>query len=105
MRRGGGLLVAAISIVSAGALAAAFPAIVRIPPKRPSAPRPVPAASFSHRRHQSFGCHACHPSTFPQAPLGFTHEEMSQGRFCGQCHDGGIAFAIDGAACRRCHGD
>jgi c(7)-type cytochrome triheme protein len=96
-------LVPALSIVSAVAFAAAYPAVLRIPPKNASAPRTVPAASFSHRGHQVFGCYACHPSVFPQAPLGFTHEEMRRERFCGECHDGATAFAIEGAACTRCH--
>lgn len=96
-------LALALLAVSFAALGAAFPAVVRIPPKNPSAPRSVSAVLFSHRAHQSFGCYACHPSIFPQAPLGFTHEEMRQGRFCGQCHEGKTAFAIEGAPCRGCH--
>jgi c(7)-type cytochrome triheme protein len=98
-----GLTVWALSVVSGVALAAAFPAVLRIPPRDPAAARSVPPAFFSHRTHQSFGCFACHPSTFPQAPLGFRHEEMRAGRFCAQCHQGRIAFAIDGAACEGCH--
>lgn len=101
--RVGRLLIPALLLGSAAAFAAAFPAVLRIPPKSPAAPRAVPAASFSHRTHQSFGCFACHPSVFPQAPLGFTHDDMRQGRFCGQCHEGETAFAIEGAACKRCH--
>jgi len=95
----------ALSLVCASALAlgAAFPARVRIPARDPAAPRSMPAAWFSHRAHQSFGCYACHPSTFAQAPIGFTHEEMRQRRFCGQCHDGATGFAIEGAPCKRCH--
>jgi c(7)-type cytochrome triheme protein len=99
----GRLLIPALLVVSAAAFGAAFPAVLRIPAKNPTAPRPVPAALFSHRTHQSFGCYACHPSVFPQAPLGFTHDEMRQGRFCGQCHDGETALAIEGVACKRCH--
>jgi c(7)-type cytochrome triheme protein len=49
------------------------------------------------------GCQVCHPSVFPQAPVAFTHEEMKAGRYCGACHDGGVAFAIAGAACGGCH--
>jgi c(7)-type cytochrome triheme protein len=104
VRRAAGRAVsAALLIASTVALAAAYPAVLRIPPKNPSAPRPIPAALFSHRAHQSFGCYACHPSVFPQAPLGFTHDDMRQGRFCGACHDGAAAFAIERAACKGCH--
>ena len=56
-----------------------------------------PRALFSHRTHQSFGCYACHPSVFPQALVGFTHDDMREGKFCGRCHDGRGAFAIAGA--------
>ena len=105
MRRPAGhlLIPALLLVASTVALGAAFPAILRIPPKSPQGPRAVPAASFSHRAHQSFGCFACHPSVFPQAPLGFVHQDMRQGRFCGQCHQGQIAFAMEGAACTTCH--
>jgi c(7)-type cytochrome triheme protein len=88
---------------AAAAFGAAFPAVLRLPPRSPATVRAVPAALFSHRAHQSFGCFACHPSLFPQAPLGFTHEDMRQDRFCGHCHQGAIAFAIEGASCARCH--
>jgi c(7)-type cytochrome triheme protein len=96
---------AAIALAAAGALAAAFPAVVRIPRRDPNGPRVPPPALFSHRSHGSFGCYACHPGLFPQAPLGFTHADMRQGQFCGRCHDGQTAFAIPGAACGRCHVD
>lgn len=90
---------------SAAVFAAAFPAVLRIPRRNPAAALVPPPALFSHRTHQTFGCNSCHPSLFPQALAGFTHAEMRDGRFCGRCHDGGIAFAIAGAACARCHVD
>jgi c(7)-type cytochrome triheme protein len=86
-------------------LAAAFPAVLRIPRRNPGAAAVPPRALFSHRTHGSFGCYACHPSVFPQAPIGFTHAEMREGRFCGRCHDGATSFPIEGAACGRCHVD
>lgn len=92
-------------LVSSIALGAAFPGVQRIPRRAPGVPYP-PRALFSHRSHQSFGCFACHPSIFPQQALvGFTHQEMSDGRFCGRCHDGHTAFAIPGTPCARCHVD
>ena len=64
-------------------------------PYNPAAPDP-----------SQFGCYGCHPSIFPQQTLvGFTHQEMSEGKFCGRCHDGRTAFAIPGTACSRCHVD
>jgi c(7)-type cytochrome triheme protein len=92
-------------LVSAVALGAAFPAVLRIPRRNPGAPTFPPPALFSHRQHESFGCYACHPSIFPQALVGFTHDEMREGKFCGRCHDGRTAFTIPGAACARCHVD
>jgi len=98
-------LTVALGLASAtAALGAAFPAVLRIP-RRPSAAAVPPRALFSHRTHQSFGCYGCHPSVFPQAPLAFTHDEMREGKFCGRCHDGSVAFAIPGATCARCHVD
>jgi c(7)-type cytochrome triheme protein len=97
------LAIVAVVCAAGAASAAAFPALLRIPPRHPAAARPLPAAVFSHRGHQSLGCYACHPSVFPQALAGFTHEEMRGGRWCGRCHDGQVAFAIEGAACGRCH--
>jgi c(7)-type cytochrome triheme protein len=96
---------AALVLASAVAVAAAFPAVVRIPRRDPNGPKVPPFALFSHRSHATFGCYGCHPSVFPQAPVGFTHAEMRQGQFCGRCHDGQTAFAIQGAACGRCHVD
>jgi c(7)-type cytochrome triheme protein len=92
-------------LLSSAALGAAFPAVLRIPRRNPGAAPFPPPALFSHRTHQSFGCYACHPGVFPQALVGFTHEEMQGGGFCGRCHDGRTAFAIPGAACVRCHVD
>ena len=86
------------------ALGAAFPAVLRIPRNNSGAAIPPPAL-FSHRGHASVACNGCHPSVFPQAPVGFTHQQMREGQFCGHCHDGRTAFAITGAACSGCHVD
>lgn len=92
-------------LLSTAALGAAFPAVLRIPRRDPGVTDP-PRALFSHRSHETFGCYACHPSIFPQqTEVGFTHQEMSKGKFCGHCHDGRTAFAIPGTACTRCHVD
>jgi c(7)-type cytochrome triheme protein len=106
--RGAGLLTrisiaAALVVAATAALGAAFPATLRLPRRDPGRAPAVPAALFSHRGHATFGCQACHPAVFPQAPLAFTHEEMRAGRYCGACHDGDVAFAIAGAACGGCH--
>jgi len=105
LRWSGLVAVAAAVFISALALGAAFPAVLRIPRRGPNAAAVPAPALFSHRTHGSFGCYACHPSVFPQALVGFTHAEMREGQFCGRCHDGRIAFAIPGAVCTRCHVD
>jgi c(7)-type cytochrome triheme protein len=95
----------AVACLSPVVLAAAFPAVLRIPRQSPGASAVPPRALFSHRTHGDFGCYACHPSVFPQAPVGFTHAQMRDARFCGRCHDGTTSFAIEGAPCGRCHVD
>ncbi len=103
--RRGRLGIALAFLLSSAAIAASFPAVLRLPRRNPAVAYP-PRALFSHRSHASFGCYACHPSIFSQQTLvGFTHQEMSEGKFCGQCHDGRAAFAIPGTACARCHVD
>jgi c(7)-type cytochrome triheme protein len=90
-------------LVATPVIGAAYPSALRIPRSQPGHAPTIPAALFSHRTHGGFGCFACHPSTFPQAPLGFTHEDMNRGRYCGRCHEGGIAFAVAGTVCGKCH--
>jgi len=102
-RRRSLLVTLAVLLTAASALAAAYPSALRIPRRDAGRAPAVPAALFSHRAHAATGCFTCHPSTFPQAPVGFTHEEMSRGKFCGRCHDGGVAFAVAGTACGKCH--
>lgn len=104
--RGRRLVIALGLLVSTAALGAAFPAVLRLPRRGANAAPSPPRALFSHRSHETFGCYACHPSIFPQQTLvGFTHQEMSEGKFCGRCHDSRTAFAIPGTACTRCHVD
>jgi c(7)-type cytochrome triheme protein len=93
----------AVFIAAAVGVAAAYPAVLRIPRRTPGHAAAVPEAMFSHRSHAAFGCYVCHPGTFPQAAIGFTHDEMNKGRFCGSCHDGRVAFPVAGTACARCH--
>jgi c(7)-type cytochrome triheme protein len=90
----------ATSVLAAG-LSAAVSARLRIPPL--AARTAPPAALFSHIEHGQAQCFVCHPSVFPQAPLGFTHAEMRESRYCGSCHTGTEARAIEGMACQECH--
>jgi c(7)-type cytochrome triheme protein len=84
----------------------ALPARLRIPPLEPRpAGAPAAAAAFSHVGHASMPCYVCHPSVFPQALQGFTHREMRQGRYCGACHAGVNARAIESMTCSECHAE
>jgi len=63
-------------------------------------------ARFSHAVHQEmFGCAECHTDIFP---IKFTEtitsmDEISEGKSCGTCHNGNMAFAPDD--CGTCHPD
>jgi c(7)-type cytochrome triheme protein len=77
------------------------PQEVRIPQvKERSLPAPV---LFSHWRHNTQHCYSCHPTLFPQSRLGFTHQEMQAGLYCGACHDGQTAKAVSTMSCEVCH--
>jgi c(7)-type cytochrome triheme protein len=93
----------ALLAVAGAAMAAAYPATLRLPRREPNRAPAVPNALFSHRGHAAMGCQACHPTIFPQGRVTFTHEDMKAGKYCGACHDGGVAFAIAGTACGGCH--
>jgi c(7)-type cytochrome triheme protein len=104
-----GLAVAGCLLV-AGALSLAWrpalsmPDSVRIPIVKPHPEgAPPDAALFRHGRHDTYGCAGCHPALFPQYGLGFTHEHMREGRFCGVCHDGRAATDVTAMSCEECH--
>jgi c(7)-type cytochrome triheme protein len=96
-------VVAALLAVAGAALGAAFPATLRLPRRDAGRAPAVPNALFSHRGHAAMGCQACHPTIFPVGRVAFTHDDMKAGKYCGACHDGGVAFAVAGASCRGCH--
>jgi c(7)-type cytochrome triheme protein len=81
-----------------------MPDSVRIPPVKPH-PQGAPKdpALFRHDRHDNFTCATCHPAMFPMWRAGFTHVDMNDGRFCGQCHDGDAASDISDLQCTTCH--
>ena len=59
---------------------------------------------FSHQKHLASepNCNACHPALFAAGhnkPV--TMAEMKQGKSCGACHNGKVAFSIDN--CNSCH--
>lgn len=98
--------VVAALLIGGPAVALGVPDRVRIPPvKDHGAGNPPDAALFSHWAHGTYTCVSCHPGTFPQRKLGFTHYDMEQGLFCGSCHDGRTAFGPKdrGVECETCH--
>jgi len=62
-------------------------------------------ASFNHEGHAAmFGCKDCHSGAFRMKANSerITMEKIAQGKACGACHDGQMAFAPDN--CSACHG-
>ena len=64
----------------------------------------IPAAFFSHEKHQIWNdCADCHPDIFNVKEKTTEHFEMRyilDGKFCGACHLK-VAFPLDD--CKRCH--
>ncbi len=81
-----------------------MPESLRIPMVEPREDEEAPAL-FSHGVHDAYRCYECHTGIFPQARVGFTHEEMDEGRYCGACHDGRTAWSPDDddVECETCH--
>lgn len=73
--------------------------------------KPVKAVLFSHEYHveeAGLDCDSCHDEIFPmeaaesQENDDFTMESLYDGKYCGACHDGDMAFASD-TQCASCH--
>lgn len=73
--------------------------------------KPVKAVLFSHDYHveeAGLDCDSCHDEVFPmeaaesQENEDFTMESLYDGKYCGACHDGEMAFASD-TQCASCH--
>ena len=66
----------------------------------------TPPAVFPHWVHRiRYKCYACHPELF-QMKAGadaITMDAIEQGKFCGACHNGKIAWGIGFDTCNRCH--
>jgi c(7)-type cytochrome triheme protein len=95
----GAVLVSAL--VAPPIFAVNAPQDVRIPPVAERS-KPAPAL-FSHWQHGAQACYTCHPSVFPQGLKSFTHQDMHEGRFCADCHDGRKSQAIKSMRCEGCH--
>jgi len=64
---------------------------------------------FSHEKHlkaERLTCASCHYRFFQMAHGSWKMDmqKMTKGAFCGECHDGQIAFGVkDRENCSRCH--
>ena len=73
--------------------------------------KPVKAVLFSHKVHvedHGLTCDMCHAREFPMEALkvqenaDFTMASLYEGRYCGSCHNGAMAFASN-TRCATCH--
>ena len=98
--------IAFAAIIGGPVIALGAPDGIRIPPVHDHGEgNPADPALFSHWAHVAFTCVECHPSIFPQRKMGFTHDEMAAGQYCGSCHNGRTAFGPKdrGIGCETCH--
>jgi len=73
--------------------------------------KPVKSVIFSHKVHaedKGLDCDACHSGLFEpkaltaQGKSDFNMDSLYNGRYCGACHNGKMAFASN-TQCARCH--
>ena len=72
--------------------------------------KPVKAVIFEHKNHidQGLECDSCHDDLFEmetgaaEANDDFTMASLYEGKYCGACHDGDMAFASN-TRCTVCH--
>lgn len=72
--------------------------------------KPVKSVIFEHKNHleQGLECDSCHDDLFEmeagvaEANDDFTMASLYEGKYCGACHDGDMAFASK-TRCTVCH--
>ncbi len=69
----------------------------------------MPSVTFSGTAHHNAGlkCNDCHTKIFPMkgpenGGVKFTMADVRAGKYCGECHNGKKAFAVNGN-CMKCH--
>ena len=65
-----------------------------------------PPSVFPHWRHRvQYRCDACHDSLFEMKRGGtpVSMDLMKEGKVCGACHNGQVAFSDGFENCSRCH--
>ncbi|HSR10127.1 MAG TPA: cytochrome c3 family protein [Thermodesulfobacteriota bacterium] len=72
---------------------------------KPPKAQPV---TFSHDFHVNLGtaCQKCHPNPYVtrEKDKAVTMAEMRQGKSCGACHNGKMAFSVAAKEqCSKCH--
>lgn len=96
--------VAALTLAAGAAAAADYPEAPIIYDK------PVKGVIFPHKIHVEKGmaCDMCHNRLFEQQAKkaqenkDFVMESLYQGKYCGACHNGSLAFASN-TRCATCH--
>lgn len=66
----------------------------------------TPPAVFPHWVHRIwYRCYACHPGLFEMkaGEAKITMDAIQEGRACGTCHNGKVAWAVTFETCNRCH--
>ncbi len=66
----------------------------------------TPPATFPHWVHRiRYKCYACHPAVFEMkaGANAITMDAIREGKFCGACHNGKIAWEVGFDTCNRCH--
>ncbi len=73
--------------------------------------KPLKAVAFYHKTHTmdaGLECDSCHDSIFQMAAgtaeenEDFVMKSLYEGKYCGACHDGSMAFASN-TRCATCH--
>lgn len=73
--------------------------------------KPVKSVHFSHKVHveeKGLSCDLCHARNFEMQALkaqgnsDFTMKSLVEGKYCGTCHNGTMAFASN-TRCAACH--
>lgn len=65
-----------------------------------------PPATYPHWIHRmQFRCYVCHESIFKmkKGANHITMEAIDQGKYCGTCHNGKLAFGTSFGQCFHCH--
>jgi len=74
--------------------------------KRQEGAAGTPPATFPHWFHRiRYKCYACHPGVFEMkaGANAITMDAIREGKFCGACHNGKIAWEVSFDTCNRCH--